>query len=471
MSRAAPSEFAVLGLSPTSLEVLSQVGYEKPTPIQRRAIPPALEGKDVIGCAATGTGKTAAFVLPLVERLAGKPGLTALVLAPTRELALQIAEHAVRFGKAHHLEVATVIGGVGMQPQVDALRHSNFVIATPGRLVDHLQQGTVKLDGVQALVLDEADRMLDMGFQPQLTRILARVPKKRQTLLFSATMAGEVADFAKAHLHHPVRVDVAPSGTTAAKATQCVFEVPQGEKTSLLLALLARGEESTLVFTRTRRRADKLMKALKREGHQVERIHADRSQAQRKDALDGFKSGRYRVLVATDIAARGIDVADIGHVVNYDLPHIAEDYVHRVGRTARASASGHASAFCAPEEAPLLKEIEKLIRAKVPRESVPRDDEVFRRAYAAERARQSDPGPRPPGHGQSQRPPGQPPGRHARTHPKKPRPPGQSSHGAGDGDSRHGHGGGGHTGPSQPGHGGAASKGVVVFSSRPRRRR
>ena len=466
---APPSEFAVLGLSPTSLKALSQVGYEKPTPIQQRAIPPALEGKDVIGCAATGTGKTAAFVLPLVERLAGKPGLTALVLAPTRELALQIAEHAVRFGRAHHLKVATVIGGVGMQPQVDALRHSNFVIATPGRLVDHLQQGTAKLDAVQVLVLDEADRMLDMGFKPQLTRILARVPKKRQTLLFSATMAGEVADFAKTHLHHPVRVDVAPSGTTAAKATQCVFEVSQGDKTSLLLALLARGDESTLVFTRTKRRADKLMKALKREGHDVERIHADRSQAQRKHALDGFKSGQYRVLVATDIAARGIDVADIGHVVNYDLPHVAEDYVHRVGRTARASASGHASAFCAPEEAPLLKEIEKLIRAKVPREQVPRDDEVFQRASAAERARQSDPGPRPHGHGQPQRPHGQPQGRHARTHPKKPKPQGQSSHGGGEGRSQH-HGGG--EGKSQHGHGGGGgSKGVVVFSSRPRRRR
>jgi ATP-dependent RNA helicase RhlE len=453
---AVPSAFAALGLSPSTLKVLTQVGYENPTPIQVQAIPPALEGKDVIGCAATGTGKTAAFVLPMVQRLEGARGVVALVLAPTRELALQIAEHAVRFGRAHHLHVATVIGGVGMQPQVDALKHANIVIATPGRLVDHLQQGTAKLDGVQVLVLDEADRMLDMGFKPQLTRILARVPKKRQTLLFSATMAGEVADFARAHLHNPVRVEVARSGTTAQRATQCVYEVPQGEKTPLLLALLAQGDESTLVFTRTKRRADKLMKALAREGHEVERIHADRSQAQRKHALDGFKSGKYRVLVATDIAARGIDVAEIGHVVNYDLPHVAEDYVHRIGRTARASASGHASAFMAPEEAPLMREIEKLTRARVPRGEVPYDDEVFVRALAAERARQSDPGPRHQHH-PSQRPAGHQPGRHARTHPKKPRPQGQSSSG----------------GSHQGGHAGSgeAPKGVVVFRSRPSRRR
>jgi ATP-dependent RNA helicase RhlE len=449
VSHTAPSEFAALGLSSASLHVLTQAGYVHPTPIQQRAIPPALEGKDVVGCAATGTGKTAAFLMPLIERLAGKPGLTALVLAPTRELALQIAEHAVRFGAAHQLRVATVIGGVGMQPQIEALRRANLVIATPGRLVDHLQQGTAKLDGVQVLVLDEADRMLDMGFKPQLTRILAKVPRKRQTLLFSATMAGEVADFARAHLQQPVRVDVAPSGTTAAKATQCVYEVSQGDKTPLLLALLARGEESTLVFTRTKRRADKLMKALKREGHEVERIHADRSQAQRKHALDGFKTGHYRVLVATDIAARGIDVADIGHVVNYDLPHVPEDYVHRVGRTARASASGHASAFCAPDEAPLLRDIEKLVRAKVPREPLPHDDEVFQAMVAAERSRQSDPGPRSPGHGVSQRPSGQAPGRHARSHAKKPAQ--QASRGGGGG--------------------GGGPKGVVVFSSRPSRRR
>ena len=449
-----PSDFASLGLSSASLGALAKAHYEKPTPIQAQTIPAGLAGKDVIGCAATGTGKTAAFVLPIVERIKGKKGLKALVLAPTRELALQIAEHAVRFGSVHGVKSVVLIGGVGMGPQIDGLKYANVCIATPGRLIDHLTQGTASLTGVEILVLDEADRMLDMGFKPQLTRILAKLPKPRQTLLFSATMAGEVADFAKAHSKDPVRVEVARSGTTAARATQCVYEVGQNEKTPLLMALLAQGEESTLVFTRTKRRADKLTKALARAGYEVERIHADRSQAQRKHALDGFKSGKYRVLVATDIAARGIDVADIGHVVNFDLPHVPEDYVHRVGRTARASATGHASAFCAPDEAPLLREIEKLLRNKVPREEVPTDDPVYVEQLAAERARQADPG-RSPNHGVSQRAPGAQPGRHARSHPKK-----HSSAGGGASSGGHGgHGGGGHK-----------STGATVFSGSPRRR-
>jgi ATP-dependent RNA helicase RhlE len=301
--------------------------------------------------------------------------------------------------------------------------------------------------------------MLDMGFKPQLTRILARLPKKRQTLLFSATMAGEVADFARTNSHDPVRVEVARSGTTASRATQSCYEVGQNEKTALLLSLLAAGDESTLVFTRTKRRADKLTKALARGGHEVERIHADRSQAQRKHALDGFKSGKYRVLVATDIAARGIDVADIGHVVNFDLPHVPEDYVHRIGRTARASASGHASSFCAPEELPLLRDIEKLTRAKLPREAVPVDDPVYVAALEQERSRQSDPGPRGPAHGVSHRPAGSQPGRHARSHPKKPR-----TGGSGGG------GGGGSSSSSSSGSSSGGS-GKVVFSGGPRRGR
>lgn len=427
--------FETLGLSEATLTGLARAGYERPTPIQAQTIPHALAGRDVIGCAATGTGKTAAFMLPIVERLS-KPTETkvrALVLAPTRELALQIAEHAVRFGRPHHVFVATLIGGVGMQAQVDAVKKAHIIIATPGRLIDHLNGGTATLQQVEVLVLDEADRMLDMGFKPQLTRILAKLPKKRQTLLFSATMAGEVADFAKHSSHDPVRVEVARSGTTASRATQCVYEVSQDLKTPLLLSLLGQSEDSTLVFTRTKRRADKLTKSLSRAGHQVERIHADRSQAQRKHALDGFKSGKYRVLVATDIAARGIDVADIGHVVNFDLPHVPEDYVHRIGRTARASASGHASSFCAPEEAPLLRDIEKLTRAKIPRAEVPEDDPVFVSAIESERARQSHPGPRSSDHGVSQRPSGQAPGRHARTHAKKPAQQGSNSGGGGGG--------------------------------------
>lgn len=450
--------FTGLGLSSQSLHALHEAGYQHPTPIQAQTIPHALSGKDVIGCAATGTGKTAAFILPLVEKLKGTKGLRALVLAPTRELALQIGEHAQRFGAPHGLQAVILIGGVGMGAQVDGLKRAQLCIATPGRLIDHLQGGTASLAQVEVLVLDEADRMLDMGFKPQLTRILAKLPKARQTLLFSATMAGEVADFARAHLKDPMRVEVARSGTTAARATQCVYLVGQAEKTPLLLSLLAEGDDSTLVFTRTKRRADKLTRSLVRAGHQAERIHAERSQAQRKHALDGFKSGKYRVLVATDIAARGIDVADIAHVVNFDLPHVPEDYVHRIGRTARASKTGHASSFCAPEEAPLLRDIEKLTRAPVPRAEVPEDDEVFQKALATERAKQADPGPRQPGHGQTKRPSGQAPGRHARTH-AKPKARADTGGAASNGPRRHAE--------------GARSEGTAttVFSGGPRRRR
>jgi ATP-dependent RNA helicase RhlE len=387
--------FADLQLSDRSLHALERAGFEHPTPIQARAIPPALQGKDVIGTAATGTGKTAAFLLPIVERLAGggRRAPRALVLAPTRELAVQIAEQLERFGTARHVRGAVVIGGVGMAPQAAALRDHEVIVATPGRLVDHLRQGTAQLEHVEILVLDEADRMLDMGFKPQLDRILARVPKKRQTLLFSATMAGEVADFARAHLVDPVRVEVARSGTTAERAEQRVFLAGQGEKLALLLALLGDDGLSTLVFTRTRRRADRVAKSLERAGHKVARIHADRSQGQRRSALEGFRKGTYRVLVATDIAARGIDVAEIGHVVNFDLPHVPEDYVHRVGRTARMAASGRASSFASPEEIDLLRGIERLTRKTLARADVPRDSEVFRSELARAEAARASGGP------------------------------------------------------------------------------
>jgi ATP-dependent RNA helicase RhlE len=285
-----------------------------------------------------------------------------------------------------------VIGGVGMGRQAAGLRDHDVVVATPGRLVDHLQQGNAKLDRVEVLVLDEADRMLDMGFKPQLDRILARLPKRRQTLLFSATTAGEVGVFARAHLADPVLIEVARSGTTAARAEQRVFLAEQQEKLPLLLALLGDDELSTLVFTRTRNRADKVWKALTRAGLKVARIHADRSQAQRRMALDGFKDGQYRVLVATDIAARGIDVAEIGHVVNFDLPHVPEDYVHRVGRTARHEASGRASSFAAPEEADLLRGIEQLTRKPLARAEVPREAAVFQAELARSAAAQAHPG-------------------------------------------------------------------------------
>jgi ATP-dependent RNA helicase RhlE len=388
--------FADLNLSPQALHALARAGFEHPTPIQARAIPPALAGKDVIGTAATGTGKTAAFLLPIIERLAAHPGRgapRALVLAPTRELALQISEELERFGKGRHVRGAVVIGGVGMGNQTKALHDHEVVVATPGRLVDHLQQGSARLDRIEVLVLDEADRMLDMGFAPQLSRILARVPKVRQTLLFSATMGAEVEAFARAHLADPVRVEVTRSGTTAQRAVQHVFLAGQREKLPLLLALLEADDLSTLVFTRTRRRADKVWKAVERAGHKTARIHADRSQGQRRMALEGFKDGTYRVLVATDIAARGIDVADIGHVVNFDLPHVAEDYVHRVGRTARMAASGRASSFASPEEMDQLRGIERLTRAQIARAELPHESETFRAELARAATAQAHPGP------------------------------------------------------------------------------
>ncbi|TMA72578.1 MAG: DEAD/DEAH box helicase [Deltaproteobacteria bacterium] len=371
--------FAALGLSKKCLVALEREGFEAPTPIQAQAIPPALQGKDVVGSAATGTGKTLAFVLPILERLEGKHGTRALVLAPTRELALQIHEQVERFRHGHHLRSAAVIGGVGMAPQRQAFAKGvEIVVATPGRLNDHLDSGTARLDQIEILVLDEADRMLDMGFLPQLRRILKHVPPKRQSLLFSATMAGEVADFAREHLREPVRVEVARIGTTSQRAYQQVFLVGQEEKTALLLALLEQDQLSTLVFTRTKRRADRVARSLLRAGHKVAVIHADRSQGQRRAALEGFRSGEHRVLVATDIAARGIDVAEIGHVVNFDMPHIPEDYVHRIGRTARMEASGRASSFASPEEHDLLRGIEKFTRKTVERAAVPREHDAFR---------------------------------------------------------------------------------------------
>jgi ATP-dependent RNA helicase RhlE len=463
--------FADLGLSQKALTALERAGFEHPTPIQFQAIPPALAGKDVIGTAATGTGKTAAFVLPILERLTGKTGTRALILAPTRELALQIGEEVERFGRGRHVRGAVVIGGVGMGQQSAAFRDRHeIVIATPGRLVDHLEQRTARLDDVEILVLDEADRMLDMGFKPQLTRILQRVPKARQTLLFSATMGGEVAEFARDHLRSPVRVEVARSGTTAARAVQHVFLATQEEKLPLLLALLEADDLSTLVFTRTKRRADKVWKAVARAGHKVARIHADRSQGQRRMALDGFKDGTYRVLVATDIAARGIDVAEIGHVVNFDLPHVAEDYVHRVGRTARADASGRASSFAAPEEKDLLRGIERLTRIELPRAEVPRESAAFAAELERSRTARASAGPPLP-HG----------GRHARPH----RDGGGGGHGAsrsgghggharpassGGGHSGAGHSGGGHgSGGHAPSGGSARPKLVGSWGGRRRR--
>jgi ATP-dependent RNA helicase RhlE len=411
--------FESLGLSPESLSSLRRARFKAPTPIQAQAIPPALSGRDVVGCAATGTGKTAAFLLPLMERFRGKEGTLGLVLAPTRELVLQIAEQARFFGEEHGFSHAVVIGGEDMNAQVEALRRRpTFVLATPGRLVDLLGARAANLREVQALVLDEADRMLDMGFQPQLEQVLSAIPRNRQTLLFSATLGHDVTEFTGRVLRRPVRVEVTPSGTPAPKAAQKLYPVTQDEKYALLLTLLARDEDTALIFTATKQRAEKVLKALKREGYKSAAIHSDRTQNQRKQALEGFARGQYRCLVATDIAARGIDVEDIGHVINFDLPHSPEDYVHRIGRTARAGATGRASTFATDQDAEKIRAVEKIIRGRIPRAEVPRRDPVFvaelERFYSAQR----DPGPRPPDHGVSTRKPGQAPGRHARSHAK-----------------------------------------------------
>ncbi|PTL79875.1 DEAD/DEAH box helicase [Vitiosangium sp. GDMCC 1.1324] len=372
------NSFKSLGLSPESLGAVRRARFVSPTPIQAQAIPPALAGRDVIGCAVTGTGKTAAYLLPLVERLAGAQGPAGLVLAPTRELVQQIAQEAAFFGGARDVSQAVVIGGTDMAAQVEVLRQRpSLILATPGRLADLLKAGAVSLSGVRMLVLDEADRMLEMGFMPELEQILAALPNGRQTLLFSATLGHNVTRFAQEVLRRPVRVEVTPSGTPAARAVQRAYEVEPAEKYPLLLSLLARDQLSAIVFTRTRERADKVLEVLKRAGHKSAAIHSDRTQGQRRQALEGFRKGQYRCLVATDIASRGLDVEDIGHVINFDLPHSPEDYVHRIGRTARAGASGRASSFITERDEETVRAIERIIRMSLPRAEVPREDPVF----------------------------------------------------------------------------------------------
>ncbi|WP_141593277.1 MULTISPECIES: DEAD/DEAH box helicase [unclassified Myxococcus] len=412
--------FDNLGLSRETLGALRRARFTQPTPIQQQAIPPALAGRDVIGCAATGTGKTAAYVLPLVERLAGKKGTLALVLAPTRELVQQIAEPVRFFAEPRRLTHATVIGGEDMGAQVNALKTlPSFVIATPGRLVDLMENTAIRFPHLEALVLDEADRMLDMGFLPQLERIVAHLPRRRQTLLFSATLGPDVTRFAKSRLYKPVRLEVTRSGTPAERAEQRLYFLRPEEKTPLLLTLLAQDSATALVFTRAKERVDKVQRALQRAGHRTAVLHADRTQNQRKQAMEGFRNGTYRCLVATDIAARGLDVEDVGHVINYDLPHAPEDYVHRIGRTARATASGVASTFATTREGQVITRIEHLMRSEIPRVQVPREDPVFKEAWEAFLAAQKDPGPPQKDHGQSKRAPDQTPGRHARSHGKR----------------------------------------------------
>ncbi len=374
--------FSHLKLHPDLVRGLKDLGFQRPTPIQADAIPPAMEGRDVLACAMTGSGKTVAFLLPILHRLIGRPrGTTrALVLTPTRELAAQILSDLDDLTVHTPISAAAVFGGVSMGPQEHAFRSGvDVIVGTPGRLLDHFRQPYARLAGVEFLVLDEADRMLDMGFLPDIRRVLRHLPKKRQTLFFSATMPPPIADLTREMLHDPVTINLERRAAPAAGITQAIYPVAQALKTTLLLKLLATPEvQDALVFTRTKHRADRLAKHLASRQVSVERIHGNRSQAQRTQALEGFKSGRYRVLVATDIAARGIDVTALGHVINFDVPAQPEDYIHRVGRTARAEMTGSAFTLVSPEEEGDLRGIERAIGRRLPRVTVPDFDYTSR---------------------------------------------------------------------------------------------
>jgi ATP-dependent RNA helicase RhlE len=367
--------FTTLQLDKSLQMGLKELGFVRPTPIQAEAIPPALEGRDLLACAATGSGKTAAFLLPILQHLLGKTRRTtrALVVTPTRELAAQILEQLNALATHTPITAASIYGGVGMGPQEHAIRSGvDVLIATPGRLLDHMKAPYTKLDHIEFLVLDEADRMLDMGFLPDIKRILRSLPSKRQTLFFSATMPPPIAALTREMLKNPVTINVERQAAPASGITQAVYPVPQELKSALLLELLTRNVlKEVLVFTRTKHRANRLFQQLEKAGIVVDRIHGNRSQPQRTAALAGFKKGSIRVLVATDIAQRGIDVEALGHVVNFDVPAVAEDYIHRVGRTGRAEATGEAFTFVAPDEENELRAIERAISKRLPRVTLP----------------------------------------------------------------------------------------------------
>jgi len=358
--------FYGLGIAPKILGTLEHIKFKIPTPIQLKAIPLALEGKDIIGIAQTGTGKTHAFVIPIVQRLLQIKG-KGLVLAPTRELAIQIDEAFQGIAHPFGMKTACLIGGASMHDQTQALRRNPRVVtATPGRLLDHMKHWNIILDDVIVLVLDEADRMLDMGFAPQIEQILHFLPKQRQTMLFSATIPKEIMEIAARHMKFPVSVEIAPSGTTVERVTQELFIVKKEAKLRLLGKLLAQYHGAVLLFSRTKHNAHKITRSIREMGYRVAEIHSDRSLNQRREALEGFKRGKYKVLVATDIAARGIDVIGIELVINYDLPDDAQNYVHRIGRTARAGHKGHAVSFATPDQSRDVRDIEKIIRTTLP---------------------------------------------------------------------------------------------------------
>ncbi len=371
--------FNSLGLSAEILRAVSEKGYSEPTPIQLQAIPPILEGRDLLGGAQTGTGKTAGFTLPLLQRLQlapkthGRPIIRVLILVPTRELAAQVAESVATYGKYLPFQSAVIFGGVGINPQIDKLRRGvDIVIATPGRLLDHVGQKTIDLSRVEFLVLDEADRMLDMGFIRDIRKILALLPKKRQNLLFSATFSDEIKTLANGFLHSPQTVQVARRNTTAEGISQVIHRVDSKRKRELL-SFLIRGEkwQQVLVFTRTKHGANRLSEQLNKDGIVSAAIHGNKSQGARTRALADFKRGAVRVLVATDIAARGLDIDQLPHVVNFELPNVPEDYVHRIGRTGRAGSSGVAVSLVCVEENKLLRDIENLLKTEISKKVIP----------------------------------------------------------------------------------------------------
>ncbi len=417
--------FSSLGLDQTLLRAIAEQGYASPTPIQSQAIPAVLAGRDLLAAAQTGTGKTAAFTLPLLQRLMdlgrtgerSRPGRAprALVLTPTRELAAQVNDSVRNYGQFTPIRAAVIFGGVGMQPQIDTLRRGvDIVIATPGRLLDLVQQGYVKLNEIDFLVLDEADRMLDMGFIRDIKRILTLLPKVRQNLLFSATFSKDIRELAAGLLHRPLSVEVAPRNATAERVEQHIYRVQKDCKQPLLAHLMtAGGWGQTLVFTRTKHGANRLAQQLERDGFQVGVIHGNKSQSARTRALADFKADRVQVLVATDIAARGLDIRELPHVVNYELPDVPEDYVHRIGRTGRAGAGGEAVSLVCSDETTQLRDIERLLGRKLPGRDLPEGIQPLQRNAepaspahrppsrrgppAAARAGQHRPGRNPPG--------------------------------------------------------------------------
>ncbi len=397
-----PAGFDELGINSKLLEVLKKAGFKKPTPIQQEAIPVGIEGGDLVGLAQTGTGKTLAFAIPMLQRI-GRDGGQGLVLLPTRELALQVDEEYKKLAKQFGLRTAILIGGASMNVQRNQIkRKPHVIVATPGRLIDVMERKWVKLDQVRTLVLDEADRMLDMGFMPQIKRVLKNVPDDRQTMLFSATMPTEIARLAKQFMREPKRIEVARAGRASDLVEQSLYVVSKKDKIRLLKYLLKKEGGTVLVFTRTKYAAKRIARDLERQGIKAADIHSNLTLAQRRKALDGFKSGKHRVLVATDIAARGIDVKNISLVVNYDLPEAAEDYVHRIGRTGRAEMTGKATSFAEPDQGLLVTNIEYITQIQLspkklpiePSESYDRPDPSANRRKPKLSSRRGQPAPR-----------------------------------------------------------------------------